>query len=193
MSIVFFQSFSNKILTGKKKDQIVLLYEQTTADIIDENIMIRIRKADRADIPYILKLYEQLDVENEKKLDIPSTEHIYDRISRYPDYSIYVAVAGKRIIGTFALLIMDNLAHSGAKSGIVEDVVVDSEFRDRGIGKQMMKYAMDECREKKCYKLLLSSNIKRKFAHKFYDSLGFKKHGYSFLINIENNVDYEFY
>ena len=28
------------------------------------------------------------------------------------------------IVGTFALLIMDNLAHLGAPSGVVEDVVV---------------------------------------------------------------------
>ena len=33
-----------------------------------------------------------------------------------------------------------------------------------------------------CYKMALSSNLKREAAHRFYDSLGFGRHGYSFLI-----------
>ena len=38
-----------------------------------------------------------------------------------------------------------------------------------------------ECRAAGCYKLTLSSNIARQGAHAFYDSLGFERHGYSFL------------
>jgi GNAT superfamily N-acetyltransferase len=45
-----------------------------------------------------------------------------------------------------------------------------------------MAYAMDICRAKGCYKLVLSSNQKREDAHRFYEKLGFTKHGYSFLI-----------
>jgi predicted GNAT family acetyltransferase len=41
---------------------------------------------------------------------------------------------------------------------------------------------MDRCKESGCYKLMLSSNIKRDLAHQFYEKLGFKKHGYSFTI-----------
>jgi GNAT superfamily N-acetyltransferase len=92
------------------------------------------------------------------------------------------------IVGTFELMIMDNLAHSGMPSGIVEDVVVRPGFRSQGIGKKMMQFALDECKKAGCYKMTLSSNIKRERAHKFYESLGFKKHGFSFQIDIDNNV-----
>jgi len=37
------------------------------------------------------------------------------------------------------------------------------------------------CRSAGCYKLALSSNLKRAGAHRFYDSLGFERHGFSFV------------
>jgi GNAT superfamily N-acetyltransferase len=46
----------------------------------------------------------------------------------------------------------------------------------------MMRRAMDECRQAGCYKLALSSNLKREAAHRFYEGLGFEKHGYSFWV-----------
>jgi hypothetical protein len=48
----------------------------------------------------------------------------------------------------------------------------------------MMKYAMDISRQKHCYKMVLSSHLRREKAHKFYESLGFKKHGFSFDIDL---------
>jgi hypothetical protein len=47
-----------------------------------------------------------------------------------------------------------------------------------------MEYAMQKCKELGCYKLSLSSNVKRENAHKFYESLGFIKYGYSFVVDI---------
>jgi hypothetical protein len=41
------------------------------------------------------------------------------------------------------------------------------------------------CAEKGCYKACLSSNIKREKAHEFYDGLGFKRHGISFMMELE--------
>jgi GNAT superfamily N-acetyltransferase len=101
-----------------------------------------------------------------------------------PNYKLFVAKYEGAIVGTFALAIMDNLAHLGKSSGLVEDVVVAKEMRSKGIGKKMMEYALDICKENNCYKMCLSSNLIRKRAHSFYENLGFKKHGYSFLIEI---------
>jgi GNAT superfamily N-acetyltransferase len=49
----------------------------------------------------------------------------------------------------------------------------------------MMRFALACCREKRCYKLVLSSNAKRVRAHAFYESLGFERHGYSFRVDLE--------
>ncbi len=41
------------------------------------------------------------------------------------------------------------------------------------------------CQEAGCYKMSLSSNLKRAQAHAFYESIGFEKHGYSFWVHKE--------
>ncbi len=147
-------------------------------------LKVEIREATDKDLPSVLSLYAHLDTENGQVLSVERARRVVTKIKSYPDYRIYVVMADGKIIGTFALLIMDNLAHMGAKSGIVEDVVVHPSRQGRGIGKQMMQFAMDRCRDKGCYKLALSSNIVREEAHRFYDSLGFKRHGYSFIVDL---------
>ena len=64
----------------------------------------------------------------------------------------------------------------------VEDVAVLPDRQGQGIGKAMMAFALERCREAGCYKMALSSNLKRGPAHAFYDALGFERHGYSFVI-----------
>jgi GNAT superfamily N-acetyltransferase len=47
-----------------------------------------------------------------------------------------------------------------------------------------MESALNYAKEKGCYKMSLSSNLRREKAHQFYESLGFKKHGFSFLMDL---------
>ncbi len=143
---------------------------------------LNIRKATKDDLLTILDLYRVFDSEDDPLLGLPAAEEIFARIESYPDFTIYLAEHEGEIIGTFALLIMDNLAHLGTPEGVVENVVVHPEMQGRGIGRIMMKQAMEICTEAGCYKLVLSSNINRKRAHQFYESLGFEKYGYSFRV-----------
>lgn len=145
---------------------------------------INIREAKAEDLPGILSLHAQLEPEADVIQPIEEAKTIFSRIKKYPDYRIYVATTEREIIGTFALLIMDNLAHLGAPSGVIEDVVVHKDWQRKGIGRRIMNFAMDYCRESGCYKVTLSSNLKREGAHRFYESLGFQRHGYSFIVEL---------
>jgi GNAT superfamily N-acetyltransferase len=146
------------------------------------------REAVRVDLPQVLRLYAQPDLDDGQVLAPAQAEAIFDRIARYPDYRIYVAQLGPAIVGTFALLIMDNLGHLGARSGVVEDVAVDPRHQRLGVGRFMMEHALKCCRDKGCYKLALSSNLKRDRAHAFYELLGFERHGYSFRMDLETGA-----
>ncbi|RUQ27418.1 MAG: GNAT family N-acetyltransferase [Candidatus Competibacteraceae bacterium] len=143
------------------------------------------RKAAKEDISEVLRLYAQPDLDSGKVLSLSNAERHFERITGYPDYAIYIASCEGKIVGTFALLIMDNLAHMGSPSAIIEDVAVDPEWQGRGVGKLMMKYALQICGEKGCYKAVLSSNLMRERAHAFYEALGFERHGYSYRINAQ--------
>ena len=145
--------------------------------------LLSLRVATRHDLPRILDLYARaLDG---KALAVADAERLFERIRSYPDYQLYLAEYGDRLAGTFALLIMDNLGECGTPSGIVEDVVVEPEVQRHGVGRAMMEHALAICRQKGCYKMMLSSNLARSGAHAFYESLGFEKHGYSFRVDLE--------
>ena len=145
--------------------------------------MIRIRRAEEADLPEVIRLQHQLGP-NEPPMSLDDAAAVFVLMQSYPDNVVYVAELDGAIVGTFTLLVMDKLGHNGKPAGIVEDVVVDEPQRGTGIGGEMMRFAMDHCRERGCYKLALSSNALRTGAHAFYERLGFKKHGLSFLIDL---------
>ncbi len=141
-----------------------------------------IRQADTADLPAVLALYAQLDFNNGNVLSEQAAQDIFAEFARYPSYRLFVATDGAVVLGTYALLVMHNLAHGGTPSAVVEDVVVASDQQGRGIGRELMNHAKDQARAAGCYKLALSSNRQRKAAHAFYESLGFDQHGLSFVI-----------
>jgi len=145
--------------------------------------VIEMRKATEADLPEILRLDQQLDG-GDSPLTDAEAKRIFALMATYPDYAIYVAEEDGVIVGSYALVIIEKLAHRGRPAGIVEDVVVEESRRGQGIGELMMKAAMDHCRERGCYKMALSSNLKREAAHAFYERLGFQRHGYSYQIQL---------
>ena len=150
------------------------------------NIGVRdIRTARDADLPRILDLYAQAGLGGSEQLDLDAAKAMLRQFEAYPNYRLFVAVdAQDHCVGTYALLIMDNIAHKGRPLAIVEQVAVDVDVQGKGIGTAMMQHAMAEARNKNCYKLGLSSNAAFTRAHEFYEKLGFQRHGYSFHVDI---------
>ena len=132
---------------------------------------VKIRQATLDDVKDILQIYAE-SLDNGKVLSVEKAQ------------IVFVAEYEQQLVGTFALLIMENMAHQGTPSAVVEDVGVIPAVQGKGIGKVMMEYALNYAKEKGCYKMSLSSNLRRDKAHQFYESLGFQKHGFSFLMNL---------
>jgi GNAT superfamily N-acetyltransferase len=143
-----------------------------------------IRTATEQDIPATLKLYRDARIDGESGFTIEEAVAHFALLKRYPYFQVFVAEVGEVVAGTYELVILDNMAKRGQKSGVVEDVAVHPEHQGQGVGRAMMQHALDQCRLAACYKMTLSSNLKREGAHLFYDSLGFTRHGYSFQIEL---------
>lgn len=136
------------------------------------------------DLSQVLDLYNHSGLERNAILSLRDVEEWFTQIQKYPSYTLWVACLAGRVVGTFSLLIMDNLVHHSSPSGIVEGVGVARDVQGQGIGRQMMEVAIATCRAAGCYKLTLSTNLERTAAHAFYESLGFKKHGYSYRVEL---------
>ena len=150
-------------------------------EIIMEND-VTIRPAGRKDLPKILDLYSQPEMDGGRVLPIEAAEKVFEQMQKYPVYDVFVAELDDVVVGTFTLLIMDNLAHMGAPSAIIEDVNVAPAWQGQGIGTRIMEFAMDRARKAGCYKLVLSSARDRVDPHRFYRKLGFSQHGISFEV-----------
>lgn len=136
-----------------------------------------IRPATREDLPAILSLYRDLEGvyglegDGEEPLDLV----LWDKVAADTRQQILVAERDGRVTGSLTIVIVPNLGHRGRPWAAVENVVVAGEARGRGVGTALMRRATDIARVHDCYKVVLSSNISRAAAHRFYENLGWRK------------------
>jgi GNAT superfamily N-acetyltransferase len=97
----------------------------------------------------------------------------FDEIAADPRSDLYVATVGARVVGTFQLTVQRHLAYRGGRAAVVESVHVASDMRRRGVGEAMMRFAVDVARRRGCHRVQLTSNKRRRDAHRFYERLGF--------------------
>jgi len=79
--------------------------------------------------------------------------------------------ATHEIVGILCLTIYR--VPTGIRS-IIEDVVVDEEMRGRGIGKALVRYAIELARQAGASGISLTSNPQREAANRLYQSIGFE-------------------
>ena len=142
---------------------------------------VEIRDAAEDDLPAVLRILSESGIDGAESFTLDEAREHFARIRRLPGFRLLVAVAEGEVVGTYALAIMEKLGKRGTPAGVVEDVAVLPSRQGQGIGRAMMEHAREACRRAGCYKLALSSNLRREDAHRFYDSLGFERHGFSFV------------
>lgn len=143
-----------------------------------------IRRILATDLPVLLELYAQPSFNRGRAVSLPEAERLFAKMQSYPDYAIYFAELGGEVVGSFALMIVDNIAHWGTPLALAENVVVREGLQSKGIGGAMMQGCFTLARASGAYKVILSSHLQNERAHAFYDGLGFEKHGYSFRLEL---------
>jgi glucosamine-phosphate N-acetyltransferase len=104
-------------------------------------------------------------------IDQKKAETIFKKIDSNSDYTIAVAVADGKIVGSTTLLIEQKFIHQGGLVGHIEDVVVEKNFQGMKIGEKIIKYVLEISRKQGCYKTILDCTDEVK---SFYEKLGFK-------------------
>jgi ribosomal protein S18 acetylase RimI-like enzyme len=96
-------------------------------------------------------------------------------VDRDPNFQLVVAEQGGRVVGCLQLCIMPGLSSQGASRGLIEDVRVASDHRSRGIGEQLVRWAVEQARGKGCKLVELLTHHTRIDAQRFYERLGFQR------------------
>src|SRR4051794_29719224 len=122
---------------------------------------LEIRDAQETDLAGVLQILAAAGIDGGASFTVDEAREHLERIRRWPNFRLLVVREEGRVVGTYSLVIMDKLGKRGTPAGVVEDVAVMPGSQGKGIGRAMMEHAIGECRKAGCYKLALSSNVKR--------------------------------
>ncbi|MEO0977889.1 MAG: GNAT family N-acetyltransferase [Pseudomonadota bacterium] len=131
-----------------------------------------IRPAVSSDLDTVRALYHDLNPDD-LKADGLTQEQTYAQMLAQPGLTVLLAFLGDQPVATLTLVIVPNLTRGCAPYAIVENVVTLTSCRGQGIGKRLMKGAIEKCWEAGCFKVMLMSGASNTPAHKFYEKLGF--------------------
>jgi len=95
-------------------------------------------------------------------------------ITADPNQRLLVAEQDSAIVGTFQLSFLPGLSFRGAWRGQIEAVRIASHLRGQGLGRELILWALDRCRERGCRLVQLTTHKSRDRAHAFYERLGFE-------------------
>jgi GNAT superfamily N-acetyltransferase len=143
-------------------------------------LKITLREARRADVAVIVHLLadDHLGAARERVTDppLPAYFEAFERVAADPRNLLMVAEdSSGSIVGTLQMTFIPGLSNQGAELALVEAVRVSSSLRGRGVGEQMMAWAMDEARRRGCANIELFTHASRTDAQRFYERLGFPR------------------
>ncbi|MDC8772636.1 GNAT family N-acetyltransferase [Roseateles albus] len=144
-----------------------------------------IRDAQISDLPALLALYQSSGLDGPGNADLARLEQAWQQIQALPSARVRLAETDERPVGTLTLFVLPMLSHQGTPSAVVESVGVAADLQGQGVGRALIKDAIALAAAAGCYKLALSSNLRRTEAHAFYEKLGFEQHGKSFQIELK--------
>ncbi|RQH12394.1 GNAT family N-acetyltransferase [Bradyrhizobium sp. RP6] len=138
---------------------------------------VSIRHARREDVAAIVAMLadDHLGRARERVED-PLPASYYDafaRVERDPNLTLVVAESAGRVVGCLQLAILPGLSSQGGVRGLLEDVRVASDCRSRGIGEQLVQWAVAEAKARGCNLVELLTHQTRIDAQRFYKRLGF--------------------
>ena len=136
----------------------------------------RLRLATQEDLPAILRVLFQDQATPSEELGTGASCYVeaLREMQASGTSGTYVAELDGRIVGTFMLTFIRHLLRQGSLVAQIEAVRVEKSLRGRGLGAEMMRWAIEEARRRGCSRVQLTTNNARKDAHRFYERLGFR-------------------
>jgi ribosomal protein S18 acetylase RimI-like enzyme len=136
-----------------------------------------IRQARREDVAFIVSMLADDPLGGAReRIEDPLPQCYFTAFETVDRDQLVVAEDGKgAVVGRLQLCILPGLSSQGASRGLIEDVRVARHCRSRGIGEQMVTWAVAEARARGCKVVELLTHHTRVDAQRFYERLGFAR------------------
>lgn len=133
-----------------------------------------IRLAVKEDIGDLLRLCSQF--KNDPIPEItPELLKMWEEMLAAPYYHVWVAVKDQCVVSSLVLLIIPNLTHGQRPYAVIENVITDKEFRNRGLASQLLSAARETARGQGCYKIMLMTGSKAESTLRLYEKAGYNR------------------
>jgi GNAT superfamily N-acetyltransferase len=134
-----------------------------------------VREAVARDVPAIVDLIaaDQIAAERDGGDLAPYTQAFAEIDADPAQLLVVVTDARRAVLGTLQLTFIPGLARRGALRAQIEAVRIHRDHRGRGLGHQLIAWAIQEARHRGCALVQLTSDKRRQDAHRFYGRLGF--------------------
>ena len=144
------------------------------------------REATLDDLPAILAMLAEDTIPADRETDPadPRYAQAFDTIAADPNQSLITAELDGRVVGTLQLTFIPGLSFRGAWRGQIEAVRIASDVRGQGLGAALIDWAVDQCRQRGCFMVQLTSSNERTDAHRFYKRLGWKQSHTGFKLKL---------
>lgn len=131
-----------------------------------------IREIKESDFKGLMTLYTQLHNNT-----IPEkSQHIinlWQEILNDKNHYIIVAEEDGKIVSSCVCVIIPNLTHNQQPYALIENVITDEKYRNKGLATQCLDYAKNIALQKNCYKLMLLTGSKKESTLNFYRKSGY--------------------
>jgi ADP-ribose pyrophosphatase YjhB (NUDIX family)/GNAT superfamily N-acetyltransferase len=149
-----------------------------------------LRRATVHDLSAIVGLIadDQLGATREDPADLAAYQRAFAAIDADRSQLLVVLVDGDAVVGTMQLSFLPGLSRGGALRGQVVAVRVAASHRGRGLGEQMIRWAVDESARRGCALVQLTTDKSRADAHRFYARLGFTASHEGFKLAVDGRT-----
>jgi len=125
-----------------------------------------------------LQLLEQLTTVNSDSI----TYHDFvEQFNKMKSKIFVIKDDTNKVIATASIFIEEKFIHKLSSVGHIEDVVVDPNYRQKGLGKKMIDYCVVYAKANNCYKIILDCATKN---IQFYEKCGFENNNVQMSIYV---------
>lgn len=139
---------------------------------------VRYRDATAADLGAIVAMYADDSLGQTRELPADPLPAVYlesfQQIDADPRHRLVVADDDGEIVGTLQLSFIPHLVLTGSERAQIEAVRVGSDRRGSGLGDALLRWAIEQARDRGCRLVQLTTNAERADAQRFYERLGFR-------------------
>lgn len=139
---------------------------------------IRLGRAE--DLPGVLTLYRHLHPQDPTP-DPMAAEKAWSALLSSDMTAVVVAEAGSLLVASCTLAVIPNLSRGARPYGVIENVVTHADYRRGGLGRAVLRAAVDRAWSMNCYKVMLATGSREETTLAFYKAAGFLRGGKTYF------------